>query len=177
MPEPEPFYVLDSSVAFDLINGRLVLETQSLPFVFGVPDIIFEEEFNKTAKEEFSKLNLVVIEFDGNQVAEVYSLKATYNRPSLADLFALVGAKDKQGVLLTGDNALRAIAEEYGLSVHGTLWVLDELVQRKLVIPRRAAKALRDILLKKSRLPKIECIQRFKTWGETKQFWESIFET
>lgn len=31
MPEPEPLIVLDSSVAFDLINGRLILEAQGLP--------------------------------------------------------------------------------------------------------------------------------------------------
>ena len=177
MPDPEPLYVLDSSVAFDLINGRLILEAQSLPCVFAVPDIIYEEEFDEIAKEEFSKLNLVIIEFDGDQVAEVYSMKVVHNRPSLADLFAFVGAKDNQAILLTGDSALRTIAEEVGLTVHGILWILDELVMRNLLIPRRAAQALRDILIKKSRLPQNECVRRFKAWGEKSKFWEDIYET
>lgn len=176
MPEPEPLHVLDSSVAFDLINGRLILETQSLPCVFAVPDIIYEEEFNDEAKEEFSKTNLVILEFDGTQVAEVYGMKAVHNRPPMADLFAFVGAKDNQSILITGDGALRTIAEEYGLTVHGTLWILDELVTQNLLVPRRAAQALRDILIKKSRLPQDECIRRFKAWGEKSNFWEDIYE-
>lgn len=175
MPEPEPLFVLDSSVTFDLINGRLVLEVHSLPYVFAVPDILYEEEFDEKAKEEISKLDLVIMQFNGNQVAEVFGLKATTSKPSVRDLFAFVGAKDNQAILLTGDSELRKIAENNGLTVHGILWVLDELIQRKILIPGRAAHALREILIKRSFLPQVECIRRFQVWGETNEFWEDLF--
>ena len=176
MPEPEPLIVLDSSVAFDLINGRLILEIQGLPNVFAVPDILYEEEFDERAKEEISKLDLVIMELNETQVNEAIDLKAIYSRPSVIDLFALIGAKDNRAILLTGDSELRQAAKEKGLTVHGTLWVIDELVLRTILIPARAAHALREIIIQGSYLPQDECIQRFRTWGETREFWQDLYE-
>ncbi len=176
MPEPEPLIVLDSSVAFDLINGRLILEAQGLPYVFAVPDILYEEEFDEKAKEEISKFEFVILEFDGNQVVEVLDLKVVHNGSSTADWFAFIGANVNRAILLTGDSELRQVAKEKGLTVHGTLWVIDELVLRTILIPARAAHALREIIIKGSYLPQDECIQRFRTWGETREFWQDLYE-
>ncbi len=176
MPETEPLIVLDSSVAFDLINGRLILELQGLPYGFLVPDILYVSEFNEKEKAEISKLEFKILEFDENQVAEVLDFKAAHSGPSVADWFAFIGAKDNQAIFLTGDGALRQAAEEKGLTVHGTLWVLDELVLRTILIPGRAAYALREIIIKGSYLPQDECIRRFRTWGKTREFWQDLYE-
>ena len=73
----------------------------------------------------------------------------------LIDLHAgglLLGAS-----LLTGDRHLRAAAEQEGVPVHGTLWLLDEMVRLAVVSPRLAAQALERMLERGSRLPLDEC--------------------
>lgn len=175
MSIPDPLLVLDSSVAFDLINGGLIRGVKSLPFEFAVPDIIYVQEFNEEAKGEITKLVIQILEFDSIQVAEVNRLGLTNTKPSMSDLFAFVAARDLQAILLTGDGALRELAVVNGISVHGTLWVLDELVTQKIIKPENATIALRNILAKGSYLPQVECINRFLTWGEKEDFWDRLF--
>lgn len=106
------------------------------------------------------------MEFDENQVAEVLDFKAAHSGPSVADWFAFIEAKDNQAILLTGDGALRQVAEEKGLTVQGTLWVLDELVLHTILIPGRAAHALREIIIKGSYLPRMNVSGGFGPGGK-----------
>jgi hypothetical protein len=77
---------------------------------------------------------LTRIELSGDDVREVYRLAALYQGPSVNDLFALVAAKTMGALLLTGDRYLREAAKQEGVTVHGALWLLDEMV-RVAVIP------------------------------------------
>lgn len=62
------------------------------------------------------------------QMANAFALKRQYGRLSANDCFSLVIAQWHEGsVLLTGDRAVRTIATELGVRVHGVLWVVDKL--------------------------------------------------
>lgn len=103
-------------------------------------------------------------ELPGSQVLKVLELASKYRGPSRADLFALALAIALPGVLLTSDKRLREAAENEGVPVHGTLWLLDELVACGLVTHMKARDALRRMLEKGRRLPLDECGRRLKRW-------------
>ena len=89
----------------------------------------------------------------------------------LSAVFALTSAKTLGVPLLTGDAALRKAAEENGVTVKGTLWVLDVLVDEAFVSSFQAKEALTQILEKGRRLPMVECQSRLILWqsGQVKE--------
>jgi len=100
----------------------------------------------------------------GTQVQEVTALTVRHRQVSANDLFALVLARTLEAVLLTGDQHLRQIAAQQGIVVHGTLWVLDEMVRLKVIAPSQAAQALEQMLARGSRLPRARCQRRLQQW-------------
>lgn len=56
-------------------------------------------------------------------------LARRYPRPGRIDLISLVLAMGEKAMLLTGDEALRVAAFQEGVEVHGTLWLLDTMVE------------------------------------------------
>jgi len=171
MIDPDPFCVLDASVAIDLIHGDIVLEFDALRLNVGVPDVILAEVVEE---KELIGLSFETIEYTGEQMLEAARLKRNTNHISVPDLFALISAREGADILLTGDADLRQLAETEGMKVHGILWVLDELVQEKVLVPLRAAQALKDILNAGSFLPEGECERRFRRWGAPPGYWDSL---
>ncbi len=63
---------------------------------------------------------------------------------------------------------LRRFAKARRAEVHGTLWILDLLVEKKLLVPLVAAQKLQKLLNTKRRLPKHECQKRLSDWDKSK---------
>jgi predicted nucleic acid-binding protein len=118
--------------------------------------------------ETLLRYGLEKIELSGAQVQEVASLRDKYLRVSVNDLFALVLARALQVTLLTGDRHLSRVAKREGVPVHGTLWVLDELVGLKIVSPQEASQALNRMLAENRRLPMAECLRQLREWSKRK---------
>jgi hypothetical protein len=59
---------------------------------------------------------------------------------------------------------LEKLPKNEGVSVHGLLWILDRLIDHKILTPIEAADALEKILAEASWLPKNECEVRLKRW-------------
>jgi len=105
-------------------------------------------------------------------VEEIYQIQAAlldserkYRDLSINDISAFVLAKHLGIILITSDMPLRKFAEKQNVEVHGTLWVLDKLVEEyKLIAPNHGANALIKILKSKSRLPQDECEDRILKW-------------
>jgi hypothetical protein len=68
--------------------------------------------------------------------------------------------------LITGHWRLNDLANVNGVSVHGVLWVLDEMVHFKALTPRQAAAGLKQMLDLGARLPLDECSKRLASWSE-----------
>jgi len=75
------------------------------------------------------------------------------SKPSVNDLLALVLAKDKKALLLTGDKALREVANIYKVAVHGTIWLVDQMIQKRTISVERAESAFEQMKNLGSRLP------------------------
>ncbi len=74
-------------------------------------------------------------------------------RPSRQDLFALVLSREIEAILLTGDGSLREAAEREGVQVHGTIWLLDQMVEHEIIDKQERAASLKLMVESGSRLP------------------------
>ncbi len=158
-----PACIVDTSVLIDLHVGRLLRQAFQLKLSLMAPDVLIAELQEPDGVLVVS-YGLTRIELTGNEVAEVHRLAILHRGPSINDQFALVAAKTKGALLLTSDRHLREVAEIEGVPVHGTLWLLDEMVRVAAISPLIAAQALDRMLKNGSRLPQIECQVRFKRW-------------
>jgi predicted nucleic acid-binding protein len=155
--------VADANVLFDLRNGRILTHLAALPYRFIIPDAVFVE-LDPILRSTVQSLGFEIGGLEAQSVLEIYSLRPEHPRISVADLFALFVARDRQAMLLTGDNRLKRLAETRGLTVHGTLWVLDELFAQQALNAQGALAALERILALGGRLPASDCQKRRALW-------------
>jgi predicted nucleic acid-binding protein len=66
--------------------------------------------------------------------------------------------------LVTGDKNLRYEAEEHGLQVNGTLWVIKTLVESNIIEPTTAVLLLEKLKLVNDSLPKDEIEKMIKQY-------------
>ena len=156
-------FSIDTNVLIDLHRGNVLKEFFMLPYTFIAPDVIIEELLEPSGLYSTS-LGLQRGELSGEGVSEVIFLTGQHPNIAVTDFFALVLAKSMDIPLLTGDSRLRSLAEKHNLVVHGTLWVLDEMIVKYILKPIEASRALRNMLDRGSRLPLVECQTRFRVW-------------
>lgn len=120
--------ISDASVLIDIECGELTSAMFSLPLQFAVPDILFDEEL-ADRHGHLLQFGLISKTMSGDLVREAYSLRQRYVRTSVNDLLALTLAKHEDCQLLTGDKALREVASELNVEVHGTIWLVDEMLR------------------------------------------------
>ncbi len=162
--------VTDTSFWVDLRDGDILFLPFQLSFKWITTDLVAELEFPKhipdlaeslyTKGLDPKKLESVLVEQMG-----VLSQTKEAGRLSKPDLSCFVLARSRKATLITSDKPLKNFAELEGVEVHGTLWVLDLLVNGGVMAPRHAAQALIRMLEKGSYLPKEECEQRIKAWS------------
>jgi len=155
--------VIDATVWIDFHSAGLVDALLRLPWDILVPDIILHDEIQGLG---LGVEDVNVGELSARQVGELVELIARYSAPSRADLAALKHAMDERRVLLTGDRALSKAAKAEGVESHGTLWVLDVLVQRGILGGGEATQALGVMRRGGARLPDLQCALYVKTWKE-----------
>lgn len=136
-----------------------------LPFDFVTPDIVLAEHSNPTP-DEVLRAGVRVEELSGKLVQQAADLAPRNRRLSVQDCFAFVLARHYGCLLITGDGRLRTLAEQQATECHGTLWVMDLMVEQGKLSPASADTALEAILMKNARLPASECEERQKAWRE-----------
>ena len=117
-----------------------------LPYEVLIPNTLFENEllkFTPTEKKALIRDGLQVVDLPGERVTRARQIIRTSPRLSVNDAFAFSLAESHPGcILLTGDGALRLIAEKHQIEVHGVLWVVDELHYHDIEAPRALHHAL-----------------------------------
>ena len=156
--------VVDTSIIIDLYRGRILAEFFKLPYIFVTADVILEELLVPEGKL-LIEFGLRIDGLEGSYVLEVFQLRAIHRKPSVNDLFAFMLAKTLNATLLTNDGSLRKVTQQYGMPVHGILWILDEMVRLDILLKHNAADALHLICDSGSHLPQDECDRRFGIWS------------
>lgn len=155
--------VTDANIWIDLDNGGILLEVFHLPYQFLIPDFAIQELI-RPRWETLEVLGLRAHELPAEQVVELLQLRQVHKNLSIIDLAAFLLAKMLEATLLTGDRCLNELASASGLSVHGVLWLLDEMVHFKALSPGQAATALKRMLELGARLPAEECSNLLTRW-------------
>src|SRR5690606_34920145 len=91
-----------------------------------------------------------------------FTLAQKHGKVSRLDLFALQLAIEKPGLLLTGDRALCKVAAKYQIECHGTIWLVERMVQQKIIHTNVARNAYARMHVSGSRLPWTEAEKRLK---------------
>jgi rRNA-processing protein FCF1 len=156
--------VVDSNVIIDCHVGQVMRAVFSLPLSLMATEFLIAE-LDEPDGHELKRYGLVAYHLSEANIKEIMRLKSLYPGPSIADLSALAAAKTVDAILLTGNKHLRNAATKEGVSVKGTLWLLDELVRLEVLTPLVAAQSLRLMLSRGRRLPRDECKARLIQWG------------
>ncbi len=156
--------VVDANVLIDLHVGGLLPEALPRPFQLLSPDLIIAELDDPSGPALVSR-GLREESLTAAEIRELAQLKARHPRAlSVMDLAALILSKRLRVILLTGEKLLRGVAEEEGVEVRGTLWLLDQMIVSKALEASDAAAALDSMLAAGRRLPKGECDKRIRIW-------------
>ena len=156
-------YISDTNIWIDFGHAGLLDALFALPFTFVSTDFVVEE-LSYPDPLGLRERGLVVEGLSAPDVQRLFALMAEHGNSSLADVSCYLVAKDQGHPLLTGDGRLRKQAIKDGLQVHGTLWLLDQLVAHGVVAPAQTADALQAMLDAGARLPPQECAQRMTAW-------------
>ena len=155
-------YIIDTNVLIDLHRGQILRQFFALPYYFISSDVIIDELLDPDGGE-LMRMGLMRGELSGDRVLEVEKLSGYHRNIAVNDLFALVLATSLGLPLLTGDSRLRTLATKHNVRVHGTLWVLDEMVGKSLN-PVEARRALQGMMDQGSRFPLGDCQSRLRDW-------------
>lgn len=156
--------VTDTNIWIDLENGGILAEVFYLPYQFLTSDFAIPELIHPRW-QTLQALGLEARELNPEGILELFKLRQDFINLSTTDLAAFVLAKTLKATLLTGDWRLNELAKENSLSVHGVLWLLDEMVHYQAIIPGQAANALGRMLDQGARLPADECRKRLASWS------------
>ncbi len=163
MAKQSSMLVLDANILIDIHHGNLTTSLFRMPFSLVTTDLI-ASELEIPNHEYLAELGLRSIELSSDQIEQLLQLSSSYRRLSVMDLSALILARERRVPLLTNDKPLRDMAIEFKVEVHGTLWILDRMVEQNLISPRDAADALGAMIAMGSRFPPSESSRRMKQW-------------
>ena len=139
---PQALVISDANILIDMEAGGLLRLMFRLDFRFAVPDVLFEMELREH-HPGLARFGLRRMELSGDSVRYVETLASDARAKGVGryDLFALALARQENCLLLTGDTLLRTLAEEEGREVHGTLWLVEQMVSAGFIKPKRARQA------------------------------------
>lgn len=124
--------ISDANILIDLEEGELLNAFFRLPYRFSIPDILYYEEL-EIQHSHLLALGLELGELTPETLTYAVELIEQARGPSRNDCFALALAKQEDCPLLTGDRALKVLAHNSNVIVMGTIWVVEELVQRGVI--------------------------------------------
>src|SRR5262245_5290760 len=117
--------VSDTSVLIDLERAGL----ETVVFATGnrlvVPDLLYQHELAEHGGQAWIDRGLRVVTLDEAEVSAAQGVFQAQKAASLNDCFSFSIAQSRGCILLTGDAALRQLAETNGVECHGILWVAD----------------------------------------------------
>lgn len=161
----------DTNVWIDfVVINRLELPFR-LPYVYLMNEDVVDDELLAPPElgKELVKLGLQKVELTEEEFYLAEEYIEHYKRISIYDAVALAIAKIRGIKLLTGDGALRKAAAEEGVTVIGTLGILDQLYHRQLIEAHEYSYCLKELLRHnggKVRLPEEELRCRINENGE-----------
>src|SRR5579863_7015415 len=159
--------ISDANILIDMEDGNLIPVIFQLPYEIAVPDILFELELRER-HSHLLQAGLKVKSLNSESVRKTEFLIQQYPRPSMMDHSALALALQERSPLLTGDKDLRVAAKKEGVEVHGTIWIIEELLNQKIIQKAQAKRSFDAMRVKGSRLPWGDIEKLLNRWEVTR---------
>lgn len=149
--------ITDTNVFFDMMDIEVLPEFFGLDFEicttdFVVAEIKYQEQAEQIQNFIRSK-KLTVFSFSPEELDEIAAIITKRNLRRIADKSVLWKAKQTGCRLLTGDRNLRYEAEESGLEVNGSIWVIRQLVEANIIKQPKGIELLEKLKIMNSNLP------------------------
>lgn len=137
--------VNDASCLIDIRKGDLLAALVKLPYQLIVPLPVRESEVLDFSDSQWRRLEdagMITYDLKPAEVERALVLSDQHPTLSANDCFCYVTAETHAGILLTGDRMLRKIASQYGIELHGVLWIVDELLSEQACASGELKRAL-----------------------------------
>jgi predicted nucleic acid-binding protein len=149
--------ITDVSVFFDLYHLRVLPEFFALDLEIHATDFVYNEITNTEQKNEFAVFErsrkLHIIKITPEEEDEIHAMKLFRSNKSFPDRTVLWKAKQFNCILLTCDSALRKEAQSHGLEVHGSIWVINQLIDTGIISKVKGIELLKQMKMVNPRLP------------------------
>lgn len=145
--------ISDANILIDMEAGQLMERLFQLPMQFAMPDILYWEEI-EPGTPDLEVPGLKILEVRGEYVRYASELPDKYGTAlSPNDYLALALARQEDCPLLTGDQSLKIVARKEDVKVMGTVWLLQAMVENRLLSVDEAIAALALMKESRRRLP------------------------
>jgi predicted nucleic acid-binding protein len=163
--------VNDANILIDLIDVELLNVFFQLNYEMHMADSVINEFENEGDVKRLNTLikkgKLKQHRFGPDAITEILEYRDRYSaRLSFPDCCCIYLAINLSATLLTGDRPLTNAARENGITVHGTLWVFDQLINAELMNHKDACMKLLELMSINRRLPISECKKRLSRWNK-----------
>ena len=157
----------DTNVWIDFVTINRIALPFRLPYTYIMNQDAIDEELLSPPdfKEQLISAGLVATELTDDEFFLAESYGTRYRKLSIHDRIALAIAKKRNITLLTGDQALRNAANNEGVSLIGTIGILDQLHDQELISTEEYVDSLKDLQAKNGtvvRLPACELSERIQ---------------
>ncbi|MBE7443308.1 MAG: hypothetical protein HS119_12750 [Flavobacteriales bacterium] len=160
--------VTDTNVFFDMMSIEVLPDFFGLDYEICTTDFVVNEIIRIDQAEQIQNFirskQLTVYKLSSDESEEVVNLKTKRNLRRITDKSVLWKALQLKCRLVTGDKNLRSEAEEQGLEVNGSLWVIKTLVETNIISPAVAAELLEKLKIVNDSLPKDEIEKLIKKY-------------
>jgi rRNA-processing protein FCF1 len=163
--------VVDTNTIIDLWYGDILEKVFQLPCTFIIPDFIAHELRNPPF-QSLSTMGLVVETLDSEMIPEITQIMERLEKLSYEDISALILARSRRTILITGDQDLRHAAMEYGVDSYGTCWLIDYLANQSIITYKEAISAYVRIRNNRRNPPFDECKSLLSQWRQRQKLLE-----
>jgi len=136
----------DSCVLFDLVDLKLLKEFFHLEYCFQTTSQVISEirdDYQMAEIEQYILNQTLVIDSNG-LLEPIQLIYDKYPGLSFADSSVLELSVRIDGILLSSDKSLRNISKRNNIEVRGVLWIIKELVSKRLIEKEVAIQKLKD---------------------------------
>ncbi|HEY4785387.1 MAG TPA: hypothetical protein VIH57_05035, partial [Bacteroidales bacterium] len=149
--------ITDTNVFFDVISIRALPEFFALDFEICTTDFVVNEILQSEQKEQIDYFirsrKLTIFQLTDDEVDEINAFKTVRFFKGITDKTVLWKALKLKCPLLTGDKKLKKEAEEHGVEVHGSIWIIVELIEKAIITREDGVKLLQMLLEVNGSLP------------------------
>jgi predicted nucleic acid-binding protein len=161
--------ITDTNVFFDIISICALPEFFALEYDISTTDFVVREILESDQKVQIESFirakKLIVFKLTADEVEEILNFATKRFFKGISDKTVLWKSYQLKCPLLTGDKKLRNEAEDLKIEVHGSIWVINELVEKDIIIKAKGVELLEKLKLINASLPHDEIdklIKKFK---------------